>query len=221
MSRRRKDRFVVTDCVSLAAVFLAANAHSVVPPLVKKSRSARLFTYKCVHNASLSLPTFCRFRRLGLSPVVPRWKTCEYAVRSGDGETRSGRENCMCKCRSFGRRKRINLTNKIFLPHAAPVRRRAFRCNQVFLSAVGARRHGLRIACGCVPRRERSLRRSSSPKKVTPRLCCSLVNALATRRLATNFFRFQADRFPPVWNVFFLILPKKRQVIVFFSVKRC
>ena len=56
------------------------------------------------------------------------------------------------------------------------------------------RRHGLRIACGCVPRRERSLRRSSSPKKVTPRLCCSLVNALATRRLATNFFRYQADR---------------------------
>ena len=54
------------------------------------------------------------------------------------------------------------------------------------------RRHGLRIACGCVPRRERSLRRSSSPKKVTPRLCCSLVNALTTRRLATNFFRFQA-----------------------------
>ena len=38
----------------------------------------------------------------------------------------------------------------------------------------------------------RSLRRSSSPKKVTLRLCCSLVNALATRRLATNFFRYQA-----------------------------
>ena len=56
------------------------------------------------------------------------------------------------------------------------------------------RRHGLRIACGCVPRRERSLRRSSSPKKVTPRLCCLLVNALATRRLATNFFRCQAVR---------------------------
>ena len=56
------------------------------------------------------------------------------------------------------------------------------------------RRHGLRIACGCVPRRERSLRRSSSPKKVTLRLCCSLVNALATRRLATNFFRYQAVR---------------------------
>ena len=35
---------------------------------------------------------------------------------------------------------------------------------------------------------------SSSPKKVTPRLCCSLINALATRRLATNFFRYQADR---------------------------
>ena len=73
-----------------------------------------------------------------------------------------------------------------------PVRRRAFRYNQVYILAVGARRHGLRIACGCVPRRERSLRRSSSPKKVTPRLCCSLVNALATRRLATNFFRYQA-----------------------------
>ena len=57
------------------------------------------------------------------------------------------------------------------------------------------RRHGLRIACGCVPRRERSLRRSSSPKKVTPRLCCSLVNALATRRLATNFFRYHAVRY--------------------------
>ena len=39
-----------------------------------------------------------------------------------------------------------------------------------------------------------SLRRSSSPKKVTLRLCCSLVNALATRRLATNFFRYQEDR---------------------------
>ena len=60
---------VVTDCASLAAAFLAANAHSVVPPLVKKSRSARLFAYKCAHNASLSLPTFCRFRRLGLSLV--------------------------------------------------------------------------------------------------------------------------------------------------------
>ena len=45
-----------------------------------------------------------------------------------------------------------------------------------------------------------SLRRSSSPKKVTPRLCCSLVNALATRRLATNFFRYQAVRFPIVGN---------------------
>ena len=44
---------------------------------------------------------------------------------------------------------------------------------------------------------------SSSPKKVTPRLCCSLVNALATRRLATNFFRCQAVRccaFPLVGN---------------------
>ena len=39
-----------------------------------------------------------------------------------------------------------------------------------------------------------SLRRSSSPKKVTLRLCCSLVNALATRRLATNFFRYRAVR---------------------------
>ena len=75
-----------------------------------------------------------------------------------------------------------------------PVRRRAFCYNHVYILAVGARRHGLRIACGCVPRRERSLRRSSSPKKVTPRLCCSLVNALATRRLATNFFRYQAVR---------------------------
>ena len=37
-----------------------------------------------------------------------------------------------------------------------------------------------------------SLRRSSSPKKVTLRLCCSLVNALATHRLATNFFRYHA-----------------------------
>ena len=36
---------------------------------------------------------------------------------------------------------------------------------------------------------------SSSPKKVTLRLCCSLVNALATRRLATNFFRYQAVKF--------------------------
>ena len=59
---------VVTDCASLAAAFLAANAHSVVPPLVKKSRSARLFAYKCAHNASLSLPTFCRFKRLGIVP---------------------------------------------------------------------------------------------------------------------------------------------------------
>ena len=38
------------------------------PPLVKKSRSARLFAYKCAHNASLSLPTFCRFKRLGIVP---------------------------------------------------------------------------------------------------------------------------------------------------------
>ena len=42
-------------------------ARSVAPPLVKKSRSVRLFAYKCAHNASLSLPTFCRFKRLGLS----------------------------------------------------------------------------------------------------------------------------------------------------------
>ena len=35
---------------------------------------------------------------------------------------------------------------------------------------------------------------SSSPKKVTLRLCCSLINALATRRLATNFFRYRAVR---------------------------
>ena len=48
-----------------------------------------------------------------------------------------------------------------------------------------------------------SLRRSSSPKKVMPRLCCSLVNTLAMRRLATNFFRYQEVRccaFPPVGN---------------------
>ena len=63
-----KRALVVTDCASLAAAFLAANAHSVVPPLVKKSRSVRLFAYKCAHNASLSLPTFCRFRRSGVVP---------------------------------------------------------------------------------------------------------------------------------------------------------
>ena len=61
---------VVTDCASLAAAFLAANAHSVVPPLVKKSRSVRLFAYKCAHNASLSLPTFCRFKRSGVVPFL-------------------------------------------------------------------------------------------------------------------------------------------------------
>ena len=44
---------------------------------------------------------------------------------------------------------------------------------------------------------------SSSPKKVTRRLCCSLINALATRRLATNFFRCHAVgccAFPLVGN---------------------
>ena len=33
-----RSALVVTDCVSLAAAFLAANALSVVPPLRKKSR---------------------------------------------------------------------------------------------------------------------------------------------------------------------------------------
>ena len=37
--------------------------------------------------------------------------------------------------------------------------------------------------------RARSRRCSSFPKKVALRLCCSLVNALATLRLATNLFR--------------------------------
>ena len=41
-----RSALVVTDCVSLAAAFLAANALSVVPPLVKKSRSVRLFACK-------------------------------------------------------------------------------------------------------------------------------------------------------------------------------
>ena len=41
----------------------------------------------------------------------------------------------------------------------------------------------------CKSRRVRSLRCSSFPKKVTPRLRCSLAGALATRRLATSLFR--------------------------------
>ena len=41
----------------------------------------------------------------------------------------------------------------------------------------------------CKSRRVRSLRCSSFPKKVTPRLRCSLAGALATLRLATNLFR--------------------------------
>ena len=102
-----------------------------------------------------------------------------------------------CKCRSVGRRGNMKLTNKFILCNCfnpcnvCPSNAR-FVIFFTFTVADAARRHGLRIACGCVPRRERSLRRSSSPKKVTPRLCCSLVNALATRRLATNFFRYQA-----------------------------
>ena len=62
------------------------------------------------------------------------------------------------------------------------------RCTSVDSSSRTAHRLRLRFSPLC------SLRRSSSPKKVSPRLCCSLVNALATRRLATNFFRFQAVR---------------------------
>ena len=34
---------------------------STVSPLLKKSRSAQLFAYKCAHTASLSLPTFCGY----------------------------------------------------------------------------------------------------------------------------------------------------------------
>ena len=115
----------------------------------------------------------CRER----TPGVPRKKTWADAVRSVDGETLYYRKNYTINC--------FNQCNKC--PSNA-------RFVIFFTSTVAdaARRHGLRIACGCVPRRERSLRRSSSPKKVTPRLCCSLVNALATRRLATNFFRYQA-----------------------------
>ena len=68
-------------------------------------------------------------------------------------------------------------------------------CNLLFVYGRGRRSssrtsHRLRLRSSPI----RSLRRSSSPKKVTRRLCCSLVNALATRRLATNFFRYQADR---------------------------
>ena len=59
-------------------------------------------------------------------------------------------------------------------------------------SLVGAKTAKLRPALRRVT--SACLSCSSSPKKVTPRLCCSLVNALATRRLATNFFRYQADR---------------------------
>ena len=123
----------------------------------------------------------CRER----TPGVPRKKTWADAVRSVDGETLYYRKNYTINC--------FNQCNKC--PSNA-------RFVIFFTSTVAdaARRHGLRIACGCVPRRERSLRRSSSPKKVTLRLCCSLVNALATRRLATNFFRYQADRFPLVGN---------------------
>ena len=36
-------------------------ARSAVLPLRKKSHSAQLFAYKCAHDASLSLPTFCGY----------------------------------------------------------------------------------------------------------------------------------------------------------------
>ena len=107
----------------------------------------------------------------------------------------AARQRRLCSCKAF-----TDLSSE-----QRPLRRHGLRiaCGCVPRSSEQRplRRHGLRIACGCVPRRERSLRRSSSPKKVTPRLCCSLVNALATRRLATNFFRYQAVgccAFPPV-----------------------
>ena len=70
--------------------------------------------------------------------------------------------------------------NKIF---------QSMQCPSVDSSSRTAHRLRLRSSSLC------SLRRSSSPKKVTPRLCCSLVNALATRRLATNFFRYQEVRY--------------------------
>ena len=77
-------------------------------------------------------------------------------------------------------------------------------CNLLYVYGRGRRSssrtaHRLRLRSSPI----RSLRRSSSPKKVTLRLCCSLVNALVTCRLATNFFRYQAVRcraFPLVGN---------------------
>ena len=73
----------------------------------------------------------------------------------------------------------------------------SMQCPSVDSSSRTAYRLRLRSSPLC------SLRRSSSPKKVMPRLCCSLVNTLAMRRLATNFFRYQEVRccaFPPVGN---------------------
>ena len=60
-------------------------ARSVVPPLVKKSRSVRLFAYKCAHNASLSLPTFLPFQevRLVSQNKHPHTKKSRRACRAG------------------------------------------------------------------------------------------------------------------------------------------
>ena len=77
----------------------------------------------------------------------------------------------MGECRALDRRVNIKLTEQIrnvnFNPCSARPSNARFVFFCLFLVADAARRHGLRIACGCVPRRKRSLRRSSSRQKVS------------------------------------------------------
>lgn len=52
----------------------------------------------------------------------------------------------------------------------------------------------------CKSHRRAHFAASPFPKKVTLRLCCSLVNALATLRIATNLFRGCEDSTPTAEN---------------------
>ena len=61
--RRRGCRSVRDDASSFRLIcffrFASSLARSVAAPLRKRSRSVRLFAYKCAHDGSLSLSTFC------------------------------------------------------------------------------------------------------------------------------------------------------------------
>lgn len=64
----RNPLHVGMDCIPFKIPSRMAGDFSyrfVIPPLRKKSRSARLFGCKCPHHGSLSLPTFCRFAPCG------------------------------------------------------------------------------------------------------------------------------------------------------------